>query len=278
MPFRVTYARWLNTHDRSHRGYNKRKSFPWHIISKVDFSPNPFQGNIVVYNKESVLLGYVCVDDYELRGDDQRHQFDVTVDDVRAGKIHCFRIVFSYEGVLITIHPLGQDKDARIVRRFLVGRYDSYDENPTKRLAKSIVKEAAERLLRSIGQMDRYESSKPYPGIDIDSICIEEAKQVNRKLKQRMTYTVDLSQERDIWIVFTLFRYEAHSVTYKYAHQCSELVSVYLSDTKKVQYPNVFSNAKVVSIYEYFDWSAQPNIRMHLEELQNRILLFSKYA
>jgi len=278
MLFKVTYARWLNTHDRSHRDYNMRKSFPWHIISRLDFSPSALQANTIVHNKDGVPLGSVVLDRYEHRAQDLRHQFDVTINDVRARKTFEFRIVFSDEGVLVTIHSLGKDKAVQTVKDFLVGRYSSYDEHPNKKLAHAIFKEAVLRLLRNTGAISEYKVDQPYPGVAITDLCHEVAAAVNRKLHQRMTYTIDLSRERKLWKCLMLFQYEAHAASYKYAPQCGKYLSLYLLKTRTVPDRNIFANAEVASIYDHFDFSTEPGIRRHLGELEKRVEIFRKYV
>lgn len=278
MLFKVTYTRWLKTHDRSHRDYNMRKSFPWHIISRLDFSPAALQASTTVHNNEGVRLGSVVLDRYEHRTQDLRHQFDVTINDVRAGKTIEFRIIFTNDGILITIHPLGKDTAVRAVKDFLAGRYSSYDQRPDKKLAHAIFKEAVLRLLRNAGAISEYKIDQPYPGVAISDLFQEAAASVNRELHQRMTYTIDLSQERKLWKCLLLFQYEAHAATYRYASQCGKYLSLYLMKTRAVPDPNIFANAEVVSIYEHFDFSAEPDIRRHLGELEKRVEIFRKYV
>jgi len=278
MLFNVTYARWLKTHDRSHRAYNMRKSFPWHIISRLEFNPAALQANSIVHNKEGVLLGSVILDRYEYRTEKLRHQFDVTINDLRAEKTFEFRIVFSDDGVLITIHPLGKDTAVQTVKDFLAGRYSSYDERPDKKLAHAIFKEAVFRLLRNAGEISKYKINQPYPGVAITYLFQEAAAAVNRELHQRMTYTLDLSQERELWICLRLFQYEAHAATFKYASQCGKYLSLYLLESRTVPNPNVFANAEVISIYDHFDFSTEPHIRRHLGELEKRVEMFRKYV
>ena len=278
MPFKVTYARWLKTHDRSHRGYNMRKSFPWHIISPVDFNPAVLQAETPIYNKQGLLMGHVFLDAYSHRVEDLRHQFDVTLSDMRVGRSYSFRIVFSDDGVLITLHPLGKDRKGQTVKDFLAGHYESYDENPNKRYAHAILKEVVLRLLKSTGQIDKYSIDQHYPGIAITPLFRKAATAANRELRQRMTYTIDLSQQRDVWICLVLFLYEAHAVTFKYAPQCGKFLSLYLVETRTVLHRNVFANAEVMSIYDYFDLSTQWHIRTHLGELAKRVVGFQKFV
>lgn len=276
--FKATYTRWLNTHERSHQDYHKRKSFPWHIISKLDFSPSLIQAETSVFNKDGTYLGIVYLDEYQHRSQDLRHQFDVTVKDSKTALTSRFRIVFSDEGVLITIHHLGKDHVTQMVKDFFSGNYESYANKPNKRIAKAILKEAVLHLLKNTHQTDLYAIDQPYPGTIISSNDEMIAATANRVLRQRTTYTVDLSQGRDVWMILSLFQYEAHAITYKYAPQCKKLVSLFLSDTKQIVHKNVFPNAIIISVYEYFDWSSQDNLTKHLEALASSISSFKKYT
>jgi hypothetical protein len=223
-------------------------------------------------------MGRVRFDTYGHRAEDLRRQFDVTISDVRVGRSRSFRIVFSDEGVLITIHPLGEDEEAQTVKDFLAGRYNSYDEHPEKKFARAILKEAVLRLLKSTGQIGKYIIDQPYPGVAITHPFREAAATANREIHQRMTYTIDLSQQRDVWISLMLFLYEAHAATFKYASQCGKFLSLYLVETRTVPHPNVFANAEVMPIYDYFEFSAQPHMRTHLGELARRVIGFQKFV
>jgi hypothetical protein len=275
--FKATYARWLRTHDRSHPEYHNRKAFPWHILSRVDFDPSDIGTKVEVCNKDQMYLGSVSLDVYQYREDDQRHQFDVTTSDARSGHILQFRLVFLGSGKLITIHSLGKDQDAKVVRQFLAGNYSLFDSRPSRKLAKAILLEAVTRFQKRSGEFDKFGRYVPYSGTEIAASFQLKAQEVGRTLKMRSTYTVDLSSGRKLWLIFSLFEYEAHAVTYKYAHQCDKLVSIFLSESQTIPYPCPFENSNISSVYEYFDWSDSRDLEARLRVLEGRVLCYQKY-
>lgn len=77
--FKATYSSWLQTHDKSHKEYQRRKRYPWHIIGNIEFSDELIGVTQEIYNKTEVLLGEAVIQDIKKRPEEDRIQFDFQI-------------------------------------------------------------------------------------------------------------------------------------------------------------------------------------------------------
>ena len=107
---------------------------------------------------------------------------------------------------------------------------------------------------------------KPKP---IPSNLIEIAKNKGKNLKRRKkSYIIDFLIKNDIWLEVTLNEKEAHKKTFKYAHQCKILIVLYLDKDPIIYSKNVFPNAKVMSVNEYFSKDSLLFFKTHIYNLR----------
>lgn len=258
--FKATYSSWLQTHDKSHKEYQRRKRYPWHIIGNIEFSDELIGVTQEIYNKTEVLLGEAVIQDIKKRPEEDRIQFDFQIrtntytDD--------YSVVFLSSGLLITIFDLGKDLEKDSIKKYLKG--DSFELH-SKKIARLILLEFVWRKLKGLKIYDKQRS--------FDRITIDNA---FSKFQPNTSFIVDISNERALWIFVSLFEYEANPIEMRYYHQCNSIISLFLVHTNYIP-DRSMNKENIFSIIEYFSDSLSKTEIELLDRLQNDVSKFAKF-
>lgn len=146
----------------------------------------------------------------------------------------------------------GQTAWSTPIDAFLKGQYQFCINNGRYGLRGRIFAKIVELLL--IYDNVPFESEISFHPKQIPMKFIEIARKYNINLKTRKElYRIDFLINNDIWLEVTLNNQEAHKKILKYAHQCKQLIVLYLEQKSSFCYQrNVFPNAKVMLVDEYF--------------------------
>ena len=153
-----------------------------------------------------------------------------------------------------------------ILDDFFSGRYRAVETNHKNGLRGKIFEELVKKLLVYDGFVFEQEVTFEPKSIDSDfkkkAVSIDESINVNQK-----GYTIDFVLDNGTWIEATLNIHTAHEKPLKYAHQCEELVVLYIDKTTKRRVGNVFNNVKIISIFKFFSKKAIRNYRRDISKL-----------
>lgn len=154
-----------------------------------------------------------------------------------------------------------------LIDAFLNGQYQLCINNGRYGLRGRIFANLVELLLiRDNIPFKSEVSFKPKP---IPTKFIEIAKNHGENLKTRKkSYIIDFLIKNDIWLEVTLNEQEAHKKTFKYAHQCKQLIVLYLEKSSFVHRKNVFPNAKIMLVDEYFSTDSLSLYKTHIHSLR----------
>jgi hypothetical protein len=97
----------------------------------------------------------------------------------------------------------------------------------------------------------------------------ENAENYGENLKiRKKSYIIDFLIHDDIWLEATLNEQETHKKTFKYAHQCKKLIVLFLDKTPIIHKKNIFSNAVVIPVDEYFSETSLSIYKTHIHHLR----------
>ena len=154
-----------------------------------------------------------------------------------------------------------------LIDAFLNGQYQFCIDHGRYGLRGRIFAYLVELMLIKEGTYFESEVSfKPKP---IPSKFIEIAKNHRKNLKiRKKLYVIDFLIDNDIWLEVTLNQREAHKKTFKYAHQCKKLIVLYLDKSPIIYEKNVFSNARVMLVDQYFSKDSLFPYKTHIHSLR----------
>lgn len=258
--YKATYSSWLETHDASHKEYQRRKRYPWHIIGKIIFSTALIGSTQQIYNKTDVLLGEAVINKVKNRPEEDRIQFDFQIRTKSYTDDFC--VVFLNSGLLITIFDLGKDIEKDSIKKYLKG--DNI-ELYSKKLTKLILLEFVWRKLKGLGIYKKQRS--------FDRIIIENTLS---NIRPKDNFIVDISDERNLWIFISLFEYEANPIELRYSNQCESIISLFLVQSNYIpdQSPN---EQNIYPINRYLSESLTKKEVEVLEGLKKDVLKFAKF-
>jgi len=222
----ATYTKWLKVHDFSHKEYEVRKKYPWHIISKIDFNPNNklLENSLTIKAKdnEKKELGKVNLIDYLFRPADQRHQYDFSIDDYSNNTHWQFRIVFSDEGTLITIHKRGVDIYKSIGVTYIQRGEAVLGDNPSRQILNSCAREIfniAMGHLEDMGFIYGKRHDVVWPSLQRENID-----------KQKRLF-VDFSDMDKNWVIFAYTEAKANSLALRLDGLEKNITIIYIIDS-----------------------------------------------
>ena len=97
----------------------------------------------------------------------------------------------------------------------------------------------------------------------------ETAEKYGENLKTRKrVYIIDFLVYDDIWLEATLNEQAAHKKTFKYAHQCKKLIVLFIDNNPVIYKKNLFSNAVVTPVDEYFSENSLFKYKTHIDNLR----------
>ena len=154
-----------------------------------------------------------------------------------------------------------------LIDAFLNGQYQLCINNGRYGLRGRIFENLVELLL--IYDNIPFESEVSFKPKPVPTKFIEIARNHGENLKTRKkSYIIDFLINNDIWLEVTLNEQEAHKKTFKYAHQCKQLIVLYLEKSSFVHRKNVFPNAKIMLVDEYFSTDSLSQYKTHIHNLR----------
>ena len=154
-----------------------------------------------------------------------------------------------------------------LIDAFLNGQYQLCINNGRYGLRGRIFAYLVELLL--IYDNIPFESEVSFKPKPIPTKFIEIARNHGENLKTRKkSYIIDFLINNDIWLEVTLNEQEAHKKTFKYAHQCKQLIVLYSEKSSFVHRKNVFPNAKIMLVDEYFSTDSLSQYKTHIHNLR----------
>lgn len=258
--FKATYSTWLQTHDNSHKEYQRRKRYPWHIIGNIIFSDELIGVTQKIYNKTEVLLGEAVIQDIKKRPKEDRIQCDFQIRTNTYTDDYC--VVFLNSGLLITIFDLGKDLEKDSIKKYLKG---DIVELHSKKIARLILLEFVWRKLKGL---NIYDKQKSFDRITIDN--------TSSKFQPKANFIVDISKERDLWIFISLFEYEANPIEIRYNQQCNSINSVFLVHSDYTP-ERTMNKENIFSVNEYFSETLSKKDIELLDRLQDDVRKFAKF-
>ena len=266
-PFVASYSKWLQTHSRSHKEYEDRKRYPWHVLGSVTLLPGdlPWEGKQVV-SAHSTPLGTITVIAHEFRTARKRHQIDVRIDD-RVNNLQAnYRIVFAEDGTLVTIHVLGSDVLRSLGQRFIESGVDALGPTPPRKVLLAALRSCCSAALRSWRDQGYIgDASFEVPWTRCDTLR-------TKRLR------VDLAKGRQHWLLIRLFEYEAHALARRCVNTADSLTVAYAVPNVWVPHPFAGDERVVQRIEEVAGPDADPQILARIAELRHLSAPLSKYG
>lgn len=247
-PFKITYSKWLDTHSRDHYSYQRRKRYNWGILSKIDFNPhnlNLFQ-EVRAQGTEGKHLGNVKILMYELK--DGRYIFHISVLDLGKSIESEFRIVFTKDGLPITIFQIN-DPIEKLKENFLQGNHKQLNLIISVKDATDILVEIVSKLL--IASHMNYDKYRVFEKIVPDMKTKKAIESNGFILKEKNKYISSFSDNREHWIIVNIRAEKALSNGLQLRSQCKSITSLYLmgNTNRKVEDLHGF---ELISIFRYF--------------------------
>ena len=124
--------------------------------------------------------------------------------------------------------------------------------------------------LNNEGYTASLEVGKVYRVIPDDEAVVHGYIRVIDESGETYAYTViiDFLINHDIWLEVTLNEEKAYKKTFKYAHQCKQLIVLYLEKSSFVDQKNMFPNAKIMLVDEYFSTDSLSLYKTHIHNLR----------
>jgi len=267
----ATYAKWLKVHDFSHKEYEARKKYPWHIISKINFDPNInfFESFSVIYPKdnENKALGKIELIDYLFRQVDQRHQYDFSIDDYSNNVHWQFRIVFSDEGTLITIHKRGVDVYKSIGVTYIQRGEVVLGENPSRKILDSCGREIFNIAMGHLEDSD-FKYGKRYD-------VVWPSLQSENVVKHKKLF-VDFSDMDKNWFIFAYTESKANTLALRLDGLEKNITIIYLLKTNdpKKYYGN---KIQLFKLADYQNAVMSIKVKSRLRDLEKLSYLFYRW-
>ncbi|PLS18186.1 hypothetical protein CVD28_07805 [Bacillus sp. M6-12] len=248
--FKLTYSRWLNTHSRDHKEYQRRKRYNWGILSKINFNPIDYNKvqEIYTHDTNQVYLGTAEIIDHTFNIQLERHIFNLKVFEFKKQEISEFLVVFNKDGLPITIYQTN-DPIKNLKEKFIAGEISDVNQMIDKKNAKDIFTDIVEVLLKENfdNPFNRYEVFERK--IIKNSTFKFNENEVFHKIKAKNV--IDFSIGREHWVITNLKFNKALSEGIKLSSQCKKLTSIYLFDNLNQQ-KVIRDNTEIVSIFTYF--------------------------
>jgi CspA family cold shock protein len=92
--------------------------------------------------------------------------------------------------------------------------------------------------------------------------------------RNKNKYIIDFLIDNRKWIEVTLNEDTAHKKTFKYAHQCDELIVIFLEPSDHIYYFNPFPNAKVIILEKFFSNKTIKHFEDYIKKLRNLSMQF----
>ncbi|MER1958895.1 MAG: hypothetical protein ABS942_16045 [Solibacillus sp.] len=242
-PFKATFARWLSSHERIHKEYYSRKHYPWGILSKIDFTPNPlvYEQLFVTSNHESPITftGF--------ENDENEGRYIYELNFVREHEHLKFRTVFSYEGELITIFRL-QDPIQKIYRSLWSNKFGGKVTMDIKK-GESMLRQL---IVDQVQLGEEWNIVSGYETLDITEQLRDELLKLKAKKLKKGHIVVPFSQERNLWINIFLTKSRAMRFGLAESTQCQEYHALYLIDDHPSFQKSDLLEIKYVDVKRYF--------------------------
>ena len=256
-----TYSKWFATHGNEHKEYEDRKGYPWHILSKYNFDPGE-NGNqskrAVVKNKEDKELGAITVIHLFFRKKDSRYQYDISLEDF-CNNVHSqYRLVFSENGTLITVHKRGKEVYSSLASAF-IQRGKSViesDELPSKRVLRACFAEIINISLSHLveeGYGNNVHIRVPW-------------KRGERIGEKRLL--LNFSKTNNHWVTSCLYANQANLLATRLDAVKERVTVLYGIETKYFNEPYTGTKNEVINLSEYSEVIMSEKLRERLLDLQ----------